>query len=173
MVLHSCSVNAQPTEPIAPIPIVQEDPTIPPQEARNQFPEDIFAPPIDASEQHEAMQGGIAIGDVVHVNENTKYFESSDYDTGGADREGQFGRQLPPGDYRVEAFSALVGGEINQVERQPGETIDNLIARVAEDLGISQEEVKVRLHLTEVGDNEGEPVGWLDPGDVTPIEQNN
>ena len=101
------------------------------------------------------------IGESVYVDEGIEYHESSDYDSGGANRTGTFGEGIrESGEYDLEGVSVIHDGEIVEVSFEEGETIYEAVERAAQELGVSVEDLTIRVHI-------GGPVsGWVDFDDL-------
>lgn len=139
------------------------------------MPDDTPPAPEEAMEQKDALDPSkMEIGSLMEAKAGVPYGEASDraYDL-TADDQGEVGNQLPPGTYQVEAFSALVNGQIAKVTRQEGEKLSDFIARTSQELGVPEDQIEAQYHLVETGENQGEWVGWRgldDAGDISLIE---
>ena len=101
---------------------------------------------------------GITTGDTIYVDSAIPYYESSDYQYGGANRMGVVGTDLGYGDYELEGFSILDDGQIRKVEFKPGESLYSTMNAVSQDIGKTIEELEPMVHMVKVGETDA---GWI------------
>lgn len=112
----------------------------------------------------EALQRAASdfeIGGLQDVKSGVSYYESSDYDMGGANLSGTFGEGLRDvGKYEITKISVFDGtNRIRDVEEK-GIRLDQLLEEISKQVGVPANELTVRVHL-------GGPVsGWVDITDL-------
>lgn len=114
-----------------------------------------------AEEIAERALSKFKIGKSVEVQEGVTYHESSDYDLGGANKSGVFGKGLrDAGNYTVDLFSIISGNRIVKVSSIGGTNLNDVAIEAAQELGVPVESLTIRVHL-------GGPVsGWVDITDL-------
>jgi len=106
---------------------------------------------------------GITTGDTIYVDSAIPYYESSDYQYGGANRMGVVGTDLGYGDYELEGFSILDEGQIRRVEFNPGESLYSTMNAVTQETGKTIEELEPMVHMVKVGETDA---GWISADDL-------
>lgn len=112
------------------------------------------------------IMSDIIVDHQAYVEPGVLYHESSDYDRGGKNATGTFGKGIrPSGEYNVDSISIILpSGEI--VDTWETDTnLDKYIETVSQTYNIPVEDLTVRIHL-------GSPVaGWVDFEDIGSKEE--
>ena len=103
----------------------------------------------------------LTIGDSVNISNGIVYYESSDPEYGGADKEGTFGNEIrSEGKYTADGISVIVNGKIYDYTFESEVNALDFINQVCDETGVSLEDVIVRVHV-------GGPVsGWVEFTDL-------
>lgn len=125
---------------------------------------------MDRDEAYEQMLEdtifSLKTGDEISVPAGVEYHESSNYDSGGANKMGTFGEGLrDAGEYNLEYVSVVdKDGKIVDVEYEEGTELGEFVESVAEQQGVSVDDLNMMVHI-------GGPVsGWVNVGDI--VNQN-
>ena len=125
---------------------------------------------MDRDEAYEQMLEdtifSLKTGDEISVPAGVEYHESSNYDSGGANKMGTFGEGLrDAGEYNLEYVSVVdKDGKIVDVEYEEGTELGEFVESVAEQQGVSVDDLSMMVHI-------GGPVsGWVNVGDI--VNQN-
>lgn len=112
------------------------------------------------------IMSNIIVDHPAYVEPGVTYHESSDYDRGGKNATGTFGKGIrPSGEYNVDSISIILpSGEI--IDTWETDTnLDKYLETVSKTYNIPVEELTVRIHL-------GSPVaGWVDFEDIGSKEE--
>lgn len=115
-----------------------------------------------SNEVAERLLRTLTTGESIVIDVPAPYYESSDYNYGGADRKGTIGQSSPYGDYELEGFSILVDGQIRKVEFGPGQDLATVMEQVSNSVGKPIHELEPMVHL--VGPNGA--AGWVKCADM-------
>ena len=125
--------------------------------------------PIDEDEAIQEELKNTYLGNNVDMNKGKKFYNSSDYQYGGNDRSGEFGKGLrESGNYVIEYLSIINKntGEIIKTAYKKGTNIGNEINKTLKDNNLKFSDVDIKVHI-------GGPVsGWIDINDIDSLKLN-